>query len=226
MAGRKIMTARFVVIAVSLLALSTVGAFAATSSSTADLDGAAGADQVRASDVPETAIWADPLSAPAQLATAPPAPAAAPLPVLSDNPLWAVPLATLSATRDRPIFSPSRRPPIPAVAPVAVQRVAPAPKPKEPERPQLSLVGTVASANEGFGIFLDALTKAALRLKVGEKYQGWKLRSVRGREVVLEKDEAAATLAMPKPGEERAGGEQREEPATGSSRRSVGRSDR
>jgi hypothetical protein len=41
------------------------------------------------------------------------------------NPLWALPLKQLSITRERPIFSPSRRPPPPAtptyVAPVAVR---------------------------------------------------------------------------------------------------------
>src|ERR1700682_5261696 len=31
------------------------------------------------------------------------------------NPLWAVPLRSLSVPRDRPIFSPSRRPPPPVV---------------------------------------------------------------------------------------------------------------
>lgn len=221
------MTARPVVIAVSLLALSSLGALAVTSNPAADLEGAGAADNAHTQGVPDKAIWADPPSSPPQLVRAPPAAAVTPAPPLSDNPLWTVPLPTLSATRDRPIFSPSRRPPSPAVAPVAVQRVAPPPKPREPERPQLSLVGTIASANEGFGIFFDVLTKAALRLKVGEDYQGWKLRSVRGREVVLEKDEKVATLSMPKPGEERGGGEQRAEPVTGSTNRSsVGRSDR
>src|SRR5216684_625555 len=50
------------------------------------------------------------------------------------NPLWALPLKQLSTTRDRPIFSPSRRPPPPAtptyVAPVAVRQQV---KPAEPE---------------------------------------------------------------------------------------------
>src|SRR5450631_3845625 len=35
---------------------------------------------------------------------------------LTGNPLWGVPLQSLSATRERPIFLPSRRPPAPAVA--------------------------------------------------------------------------------------------------------------
>src|SRR5438045_3679915 len=43
----------------------------------------------------------------------------------SGNPLWTIPLASLTATRERPIFTPSRRPP-PPVQPIAV---TPAPAP-------------------------------------------------------------------------------------------------
>ena len=118
---------------------------------------------------------------------------------LSGNPLWAIPLTALSSTRQRPIFSPSRRPPPPAVALAPVVKPADAPKPKEPERPKLTLVGTIASDHERFGIFLDQSTKAALRLRIGDDYQGWKLRSVEGREAVLEKDQEAFTLEMPQP---------------------------
>jgi hypothetical protein len=80
-------------------------------------------------------------------------------------------------------------------------------KPKEPERPPLSLVGTIASGDEGFGIFLDQSTKTALRLKVGEDYQGWKLRSVQGREAILEKDQEAVILALPEPGASKPAGD-------------------
>ncbi len=118
----------------------------------------------------------------------------------ANNPLWAIPLAVLSGTRERPIFSSSRRPP-PAIAlaPV-VKPAAVAPKPKEPERPKLSLVGTIASGNERFGIFVDQSTKLALRLRMGDDYQGWTLRAVQGREATLEKDQEALILALPEPG--------------------------
>jgi general secretion pathway protein N len=126
-------------------------------------------------------------------------PAAEPARALSANPLWAIPLTQLSGTRDRPIFSPSRRPaPVAAAAdPVPLK---PQPRKKEIEPPQLSLVGTIASGDEGFGIFIDQSTKAALRLKVGEDHQGWKLRAIRGREVTMEKDERSAVLTLPQPG--------------------------
>lgn len=126
-------------------------------------------------------------------------------PPLSANPLWGIPLSQLSATRDRPIFSPSRRPPPPVVAAEPVT-VKPPPRKKEITPPQLSLVGTIAGEDEGFGIFLDRSSKTALRLKLGEDYQGWKLRSIRGREVTMEKNEQRAVLRLPDPGAA-AGGE-------------------
>jgi hypothetical protein len=85
---------------------------------------------------------------------------------------------------------------------------------KEPELPQLALVGTIASDEEGFGIFLDQSTKTALRLKVGEDYQGWKLRAIQGREVTMEKDQQAAVLTLPLPGAGQPGGEVRLLPAS------------
>jgi general secretion pathway protein N len=155
------------------------------------------AKDARAGSPAASEIWASPV-APAQVpvVTAPATPAPAAERTLSANPLWAIPLSALSGTRDRPIFSASRRPIPTAVAPTAVAL----PKPREPERPQLSLVGTIASDDEGFGIFLDQSTKVPLRLKVGEDYQGWKLRSVQGREATLEKDEQVVTLALPQSG--------------------------
>jgi hypothetical protein len=116
------------------------------------------------------------------------------------NPLWAVPLSALASTRDRPIFSSSRRPPPSAAAPSAVPKAAAAPKPKDPERPPLALVGTIANGEERFGIFLNQSTATALRLKIGEDFQGWKLSSVQGREATLEKDQQVVVLSLPQPG--------------------------
>jgi hypothetical protein len=119
----------------------------------------------------------------------------------SANPLWAIPLATLSNMRERPIFSSSRRPPPAAVASAPVAKtLPPPPKPSTVERPQLSLVGTIGGSDESFGIFIDQTTKAALRLKLGEDYQGWKLRSVQGWEVTLERDQRTTILSLPQPG--------------------------
>jgi general secretion pathway protein N len=184
-----------------MLLTSSAHAAALTSVAVADPRDVDEAQDARAGSPAAPAIWAN-SAAPeqVQVVTAPAAPAPVPERALSANPLWAIPLTALSGTRDRPIFSASRRPLPPAVAPAAISKVAAAPKPREPERPQLSLVGTIASDDEGFGIFLDLSTNAALRLKVGEDYQGWRLRSVQGREATLEKDQQAVTLALPQPG--------------------------
>lgn len=115
------------------------------------------------------------------------------------NPLWAVPLATLSNTRARPIFSASRRPPPAAVAAEPVARTPPPSSPRA-ERPQLSLVGTVVGDDASLGVFIDPASQAALRLKIGDDFQGWKLQSVRSREVTLTLDGQTAVLSLPQPG--------------------------
>jgi len=144
--------------------------------------------------------WSEPTMTVTQVTIPPSSPPVAPERTLSANPLWAMPLKQFSVTRERPIFVPSRRPPAP-VATASVTPVAVAvPKPKEPERPPLSLVGTISSDEERFGIFIDSSTKAVVRLKVGEDFQGWALRAVQGREVALEKNKAVVVLALPQPG--------------------------
>jgi hypothetical protein len=115
----------------------------------------------------------------------------------SANPLWAIPLGSLTATRQRPIFSPSRRVPAPAVAAAPVEPVKPAFVPIEPERPQLTLVGVVTGISDGFAVFLNVTTHDIIRLKLGEGHDGWVLRSVKGREAVLEKNHQTAVIGLP-----------------------------
>ena len=119
------------------------------------------------------------------------------------NPLWGVPLSTLTATRERPLFTPSRRAPAPAVAgPVAAAPAPPPPPPPaEPERPQLVLVGAIANGSEGIAVFLDQATNNVIRLRTGQDHSGWVLRSVKGREATLQKDQQTTTLTLPVPGE-------------------------
>jgi general secretion pathway protein N len=128
------------------------------------------------------------------------APAAKEQTVGSGSPLWAIPIKSLSATRDRPIFSPSRRPPPAVVAAPRIEPPRPAAKPPEPpEQPRLTLLGTVVGESQSIGIFLDDTTKDVVRLKMGEGRRGWDLRSVRGRDVTLEKNSRAIIVALPPP---------------------------
>jgi general secretion pathway protein N len=115
------------------------------------------------------------------------------------NPLWAIPLSTLSATRERPLFLPSRRPPVPpAVAGPPV--VVAAAKPVEDQRLLLTLVGAVAGESEGFAIFIDMRDNAMVRLRTGQEHAGWTLNGVKGREVTFAKDKETAVFALPAPG--------------------------
>ena len=112
------------------------------------------------------------------------------------NPLWAIPLRVLTATRDRPLFSPSRRPPPAAVvaAPVAAPRPA---APAAPDHPLLTLVGTVVSNRDVIGIFIDQADKKVVRLRTGQDHDGWTLRAVHERDAVFDDRRHRAVLALP-----------------------------
>jgi hypothetical protein len=127
------------------------------------------------------------------------------------NPLWEIPVESLAATRERPVFSPSRRPlpPAPVAAPYVPQRV-----PAKPASPQLALLGTVlgaadkndvSNAADGIGVFLDQTNHAVVRLKTGDYHNGWLLRSVQGREATLENNRDTVVLALPARAAEQAG---------------------
>lgn len=147
-------------------------------------------DQLQDMPAPKPKSAAAGLAAPSATSTAESVP--------SGNPLWTIPLTRLAATRERPLFSPSRRPPPP---PVVVAKAPPPPppppKPAEPEKPQLVLVGTILEAGgERIGLFV-APGRNGLRLKLGDDDKGWVLRAVRPRQVVLEKGQQSVVLELP-----------------------------
>jgi general secretion pathway protein N len=115
------------------------------------------------------------------------------------NPLWAVPLSSLTATRGRPLFSSSRRPPAqPVVAAVAPRAQPPKPPPAAPLPPSLVLVGTVTGPAGAVAVFTDTTTSTVVRLHTREAHAGWILHSVGEREVTLQKDGRTAVLALPR----------------------------
>jgi general secretion pathway protein N len=117
-------------------------------------------------------------------------------PLPGGNPLWAVPLSVLSVTRDRPIFSASRRPPPQAVATPPVQQVIAPPPPAGPEHPPLSLIGAVVGDNDAIAVFLDRTNQKVVRLRQGDSHAGWEVSSVHGREVTLKKADQTETLGL------------------------------
>ena len=116
------------------------------------------------------------------------------------NPLSKIPLSALTATRERPLFSASRRPPALAIQTIAqpVQDPAPAP-PAPPEPPPLKLIGTILSPATSVALLRDPGTQAVTRLRVGEATFGWRVKTVSLRSVVVEKGEQSAILGLPEP---------------------------
>lgn len=137
------------------------------------------------------------------------------------NPLWAIPLADLGATRERPLFSPSRRPPPTAAVVTPPAAAPPPPAPIAPPRPSLALIGTILSGRDGYGIFLDQATNSIRRLRTGEVHEGWVLRSVSLRDAMLQKDRSTVVLALPPreaPGIAASGAQPGDRPATPTAR--------
>jgi general secretion pathway protein N len=118
------------------------------------------------------------------------------LPPPGGNPLWGIPVSALTATRERPIFSPTRRPPAPPPEPVPAAETPP-PPPAEPEQPLLTLVGTATGETDNVAVVVDQNTKNLVRLHIGEAVSGWYLRSIDSRAMTLEKDNRRVTLTLP-----------------------------
>jgi hypothetical protein len=112
------------------------------------------------------------------------------------NPLSAIPLSALSATRDRPLFSVSRRPP-PVAAQVDPPRPPPAP-PLPPEQPPFTLTGTIVSKKASVAI-LQGPKNDAILLRLGEENNGWQVREIGLRSIVVEKRAQSVELNLPKP---------------------------
>jgi hypothetical protein len=122
---------------------------------------------------------------------------------LEANPLSAITPEALSATRDRPLFSPSRRPPPPivVVAPTTKPVVTIETKPAAPERPPFVLLGTIVGMAARVALLQDRGDNAVVRLREGESQAGWRAFKVDARSIVLRKGENSATLELPKPGD-------------------------
>jgi type II secretory pathway component PulC len=113
-----------------------------------------------------------------------------PQPVLA-NPLAAQSLDRLSATRERPLFSPDRRPPPPPPAPIVREAEPPPPPPP----PKISLYGIVLDSNEAYAIVRADAAKIA-RVRIGDDVSGWKVSQIAPRRLVLSLDGRHATFTL------------------------------
>ncbi len=70
---------------------------------------------------------------------------------------------------------------------------------------------------------MDQATNVPLRVRIGTAYQGWTLRSIQAGAVTMEKDQASAILAFPKPANDpKAGAGARLLPGTSAKLLSIG----
>jgi hypothetical protein len=117
-----------------------------------------------------------------------------PYAVLS-NPIVAQSIDSLSATRERPLFSPTRRPPAPPAAapPPIVRRADPAPPPSPPG---VVLLGVVIGADTARAFVRSELPDKTLRVGIGDDVGGWKVSRIERRELVLSLGDRSATFTI------------------------------
>ena len=100
-----------------------------------------------------------------------------------------------AAMVDRPLFSPTRRPP---PAPIAMPAVAAAPPaPPAPAMPDVALSGVIAGGGGGVALLRRPQDAAPIRLRLGGQVDGWTLAEIRPRAVVLRRDDRAVTVDLP-----------------------------
>lgn len=108
------------------------------------------------------------------------------------TPLASQPLESLSATRERPLFSPTRRPPPPP--PVNVQ--GPPPPPPPPPPPDVALFGIVMDGENARAIIRASPSDKVTRVGIGDDVGGWKVAQIDARKLVLMLDGRLATFVM------------------------------
>lgn len=110
-------------------------------------------------------------------------------PVAAVSPLAAQPLARFSVTRERPLFSPTRRPPAPPPT------VAPPPPPPAPP-PDVELLGVVIDGEDAHALVRTSAGGKIRRLRIGEAIDGWKVGQIDARKLVLLRNGRMATFTM------------------------------
>lgn len=107
-----------------------------------------------------------------------------------DNPVAALSLDKLSATRERPLFSPSRhapRPPIVASVRASVEVLPP---------PSIELHGTIINADDALAVIVSRADNQTMRLRLGDEIGGWKVVVIDQRKLVLSRDERVAEFTI------------------------------
>ena len=106
------------------------------------------------------------------------------------NPLAIHSLAELTATRERPLFSPTRRPP----PPPAVAEAEAAPPPAPP--PDVQFSGVVMDKKGALAIIRPDASGPAKSVRVGDVVSGWKVEQIERRQMTLSLDGRSASFTL------------------------------
>jgi general secretion pathway protein N len=119
------------------------------------------------------------------------------LAALIGNPIAEVPMDRLSATRDRPLFSPSRRPAVPPQTrpPPSMSR-EPAPPPSPVQAPSVALFGIVVSEEGPRAFIAMGPTDSVFGVRPGDDLNGWRVTAITKRSLVLSRADLSATFML------------------------------
>jgi general secretion pathway protein N len=113
------------------------------------------------------------------------------------NPLAAIPREALRATRERPLFSPSRSPtPAVAATDAAVIAVTAREASPPPQAPPVTLVGVIKGPGLEMAVFVEGSGGPAIRVRIGDPLCGWTVSGIEGKAVTLEKAGAFMKLEL------------------------------
>jgi len=119
------------------------------------------------------------------------------MPEVSDNPVADVPLDRLSDTRNRPLFSRSRRPPAPSAPAAVAARVerAPQPLPLLPP-PGVTLFGIVVGPQGARAYIATGAVDRIIGVRPGDDVSGWTITAITQSNLVLSRAERSATFTL------------------------------
>lgn len=107
-----------------------------------------------------------------------------------NNPLAAWPVAILSDTRDRPLFSPHRRPP-PPPAPPPVRAAAPTPAVYPPNIVLMAIV-----TDDGVPQAVVRTSERSIPAHVGDEIAGWKVTQIEPLRLVLASEDREVSFDL------------------------------
>ena len=96
---------------------------------------------------------------------------------------------------ERPLFSPTRRPPPPPVALTPLD----APSLPAPPPPNLALSGVITGRGGGVALLRRPQDAAPIHVALGGTVDGWTVAEIRPRAIVLRRDARSFTVDLPTP---------------------------